>query len=119
MKIKDVLKRPEINYSQLCCAGLAQHGLEDAVKEQVEINIKYEGYIQRQQQMVKKHKKLEEKKIFPSIDYSKIAALSTEAREKLARIKPMTLGQASRISGITPAAISILMVYLKKHETKS
>jgi tRNA uridine 5-carboxymethylaminomethyl modification enzyme len=89
----------------------------DEVIEQVEIQIKYDGYIQRQQQMIEKFKRLEETKIPDSMNFCEIPGLSTEVKEKLNKVRPLSLGQASRISGITPAAISILMVYVKKYET--
>ena len=88
------------------------------VKEQVEINIKYEGYIKKSNKEAEKMLSLEEKIIPETIDYDKIPNLASEARQKLSEIKPTTLGQATRISGVNPADISILMVYLRrnKHE---
>jgi tRNA uridine 5-carboxymethylaminomethyl modification enzyme len=80
--------------------------------EQAEINIKYEGYIEKEHEQVKKVEKLEHYKLKPDFDYNSIVSLSIEARQKLNKIKPETLGQASRISGVSPADISVLMVFL-------
>ena len=90
--------------------------VDEGIAHQVEIEIKYEGYIQRQLRDVEKFKHQEKIKIPPELDYAKVYGLSNELREKLASVKPVSLGQASRIPGITPAAISIIMIYLKKHE---
>jgi len=84
------------------------------VAEQGEIQIKYEGYIKHQEQEIEKFKKLENRKIPAEIDYQEIVGLSNEVREKLSKIRPDSLGQASRISGVTPAAIAILMVHMKR-----
>jgi tRNA uridine 5-carboxymethylaminomethyl modification enzyme len=83
--------------------------------QQAEIEVKYAGFISRQLKEVELFKHLERIKLPADIDYSLLAALSREIREKLGRLRPLTLGQASRISGVTPAALSLLMVYLKKH----
>ena len=87
--------------------------LPDAVKEQVEIEIKYEGYIVRQKNQVEQYKKLEKKIIPEDFDYDKIPSLRIEARQKLKMFKPVSIGQASRISGVSPADISVLIVYLE------
>ncbi|MBQ9737851.1 MAG: tRNA uridine-5-carboxymethylaminomethyl(34) synthesis enzyme MnmG, partial [Clostridia bacterium] len=84
------------------------------VAEQVEISIKYEGYINRQIAQAAKFKKLENKKIPQDIDYSKIGGLRLEARQKLEKLQPLSIGQASRISGVSPADIAVLVVYLKQ-----
>ena len=83
------------------------------VKEQVEIQVKYEGYIRRQEEQIKQFRKMERMIIPPEFDYSKVKGISNEAREKLSRIKPRSIGQASRISGVSPADISILMIALE------
>ena len=88
------------------------------VKEQVEIQIKYQGYIDRQMQQIERGEKLETTKIPADFDYAAVSGFSVEAREKLMRFRPDTLGQASRISGITPAAISILAIVLKSGRGK-
>ena len=110
----ELLKRPEININHI------EHFIEipfsDEVKEQVEINIRYSGYIEKATKEAEKMLSLEEKLIPEDIDYSKIPNIASEAREKLEKIRPTSLGQASRISGVNPADISILMVYLRKGE---
>jgi tRNA uridine 5-carboxymethylaminomethyl modification enzyme len=115
--LKELLKRPEVDYGACSQLNLIRGDVPDEVIEQVEIQIKYDGYIQRQQQMIEKFKRLEETKIPDSMNFCEIPGLSTEVKEKLNKVRPLSLGQASRISGITPAAISILMVYVKKYET--
>lgn len=110
----ELLKRPEITYENLAEIDLNRKELPDAVKEQVEIQIKYEGYIKRQMQQVEQFKKLE-KRILPyDFDYSQIKGLRLEAQQKLNKIKPMSIGHASRISGVSPADISVLLIYFKK-----
>jgi len=113
----DLLRRPEIDYNALALAGLGDPDLDQDVRQQVEISTKYEGYIQRQQQMVEKFSHLESWAIPHDMCYEGLAGLSTEVLQKLNRVRPVSLGQASRISGITPAALSILMVYLKKRSS--
>ncbi len=110
----DLLKRPELSYQDLCLFDPPASNIPDAVVKQVEIHVKYQGYIDRQQQQVERFKKLEGVVIPPDMDYNEMKGLSQEVREKLLKIKPHTLGQTSRISGITPAAITILTIYLKK-----
>jgi tRNA uridine 5-carboxymethylaminomethyl modification enzyme len=82
--------------------------------EQLEIEIKYEGYIQRQQELINRFDRIESEEIPRDLDYAKVRALSTEGRERLTRVMPSSIGQASRISGVTPSDVSVLMVYLKK-----
>jgi len=88
--------------------------LDDEIKEQVEIQVKYEGYIEKSLQQVERLKKMENKKIPDNIDYDAINGLATEAKQKLKKIKPLSIAQASRISGVNPADISILLVYLEQ-----
>ncbi len=90
--------------------------MEEEIKEQVDINIKYDGYIKRQKKQVEQFKKLESKKIPENIDYDKIKSLRIEAVQKLKELKPLSIGQASRISGVSPADISVLLVYLTSHQ---
>ena len=110
----DLLKRPELSYQDLSLFEPPPSDLPDAIIKQVEVQVKYKGYIDRQQEQVERFKKLEGVVIPPDLDYSEIPGLSREVREKLLKVRPYTLGQTSRISGITPAAISILTIYLKK-----
>ncbi len=114
ISLKDLLKRPEIHYNDL--VGLDSRCADNTQKvaEQVEITVKYDGYLQRQEEEVRHFKAMEEAPIPSELDYKAIPGLSIEVREKLIRIKPLSLGQASRISGVTAAALSVLMVYLKK-----
>jgi len=112
--LEGLLKRPEISYQDLYLFDSLPSDLPDEIVRQLEIQVKYQGYIDRQQQQVEQFKKMEGVVIPPDLDYSEIPELSREVREKLIKIRPCTLGQTSRISGITPAAISILTIYLKK-----
>jgi tRNA uridine 5-carboxymethylaminomethyl modification enzyme len=112
--LADLLRRPEIDYAMLARLGFAGMDLPGAVTEQATIQVKYQGYIVRQEAQVARFKKLETKPLASDLEYDTIAGLSTEVREKLKAIRPTSLGQASRISGITPAAIAILDVYQEK-----
>ena len=87
---------------------------DNKAKEQVEINVKYSGYIDKTEKEVEKMLNLEKKKIPEDIDYSKVRNIATEARQKLEQVRPLTIGQASRISGVNPADITMLLVYLKR-----
>ena len=89
------------------------------MEEQVNINIKYDGYIKRQMRQVEQFKKLENKKIPANIDYDKIQSLRIEAKQKLSQIRPVSIGQASRISGVSPADISVLLVYLSSWKAEN
>ena len=92
--------------------------LPPAIREQVEITVKYEGYIKKQLEQVERFAKLENKLLPPQIDYSSMSGLSLEAREKMGNIKPRSVGQASRISGVSPADISILLIYLEQQRRR-
>ena len=112
INLLDLLRRPEITYEKLAKAfDLEQLPLEAA--EQVDVQVKYEGYIQKQKQEVERALKLENKLLPEEIDYTQLHELSSEAMEKLAKQRPVSIGQASRISGVSPADISVLMVYLE------
>ncbi|MCI8951182.1 MAG: tRNA uridine-5-carboxymethylaminomethyl(34) synthesis enzyme MnmG [Lachnospiraceae bacterium] len=110
----ELVKRPELDYFMLTELDYNRPALPEDVKTQVNINIKYEGYINRQKQQVAQFKKLESKKIPADFDYSKVSSLRKEAIQKLNRQKPISIGQASRISGVSPADISVLLVYLEQ-----
>ena len=115
ISLYDLLKRPDINYDKLKeIFGLPE--INEEAKQQVEISITYEGYIKKQLEQVEKMKRLEEKLIPESIDYALVANLRDEAREKLADIRPISIGQAARISGVSPADISVLMIYLEQQK---
>jgi tRNA uridine 5-carboxymethylaminomethyl modification enzyme len=118
--IANLCRRPELTLDEI----LKQDGLssikeikvmldDEAVKKQVEIDLKYEGYLKRQEEMIAKLEKYEEHLIPLTLNYYEIKALSTEGKEKLQKFKPRSIGQASRISGITPSDISVLLIYLK------
>lgn len=110
----ELLRRPEISYDSLMVLDGERPELDRETAEQIEIQIKYEGYIKKQLQHAEQFKKLENKKIPDNMDYSSIKGLSLEARQKLNNIRPTNLGQASRISGVSPADVSVLMVYLEQ-----
>jgi tRNA uridine 5-carboxymethylaminomethyl modification enzyme len=110
----DFLKRPEISYQELMQFIAFNENLTEKEIEQVEIQIKYEGYIKKAMEKVEKLKRMEAKRIPERIDYESINGLATEAKQKLQKIQPQTIAQASRISGVNPADISILMVYVEQ-----
>jgi len=111
----ELLRRPEVSYANLLQLPGGMPGAEDAqVIEQIEIQAKYQGYIERQQDEVEKHREQEELRLPQDFDYMQLSGLSIEVRQRLNKHKPETLGQASRLQGITPAAISVLMVYAKR-----
>jgi tRNA uridine 5-carboxymethylaminomethyl modification enzyme len=109
----DLLKRPEMTYAHIERLAPSDVELDHDIKEQVEIQIKYEGYIEKSLQQVERLKKMENKKIPENIDYDSISGLANEAKQNLKQIKPLSLAQASRISGVNPADISILLIYLE------
>ena len=111
--LAELIRRPELSYDKLSDIDDSRPKLPADVTEQVNINIKYDGYIRRQMRQVEQFKKLENKKIPENIDYNEIKSLRTEARQKLSQIRPASVGQASRISGVSPADVSVLLVYLK------
>ncbi|XJZ27327.1 tRNA uridine-5-carboxymethylaminomethyl(34) synthesis enzyme MnmG [Bacillota bacterium Lsc_1132] len=114
IRASDLLKRPEMTYDHIESLAPSELPLTEEVKEQVEIQIKYEGYIEKSLQQVDRLKKMENKKIPEDIDYDAITGIATEAKQKLKKIKPLSIAQASRISGVNPADISILLVYLEQ-----
>lgn len=111
----ELLKRPEVNYSQLMqISGIGPGIADEKAAEQIEIQAKYEGYIQRQYSEIERQRRHEETNIPVQLDYDKVAGLSAEVRQKLKALKPVSIGQATRIPGMTPAAISLLLVHIKK-----
>lgn len=112
--LAELIRRPELNYHVLKEIDGERPVLPEDVQEQVNINIKYDGYIRRQMKQVEQFKKMEVKKIPENIDYDSIGSLRIEAKQKLNEIRPMNIGQASRISGVSPADISVLLVYLEQ-----
>lgn len=116
--LAELIRRPELSYDMLKPIDKNRKELPYDVTEQVEINIKYEGYIKRQLHQVEQFKKIEKKKIPDNINYDEIQSLRIEAKQKLTKFKPISIGQASRISGVSPADISVLMVYLAQFNQK-
>lgn len=116
VSLADLIRRPELNYDCLAPIDSERPDLPAEVREQVNINIKYEGYIVRQKKQVEHFKKLEKKKIPDDIDYDEVNSLRLEARQKLKALRPVSIGQASRISGVSPADISVLLVYLEQRK---
>lgn len=114
IRASDLLRRPEMTYEHIHLLVPSEVELSDEVTEQVEIQIKYEGYIEKSLQQVERMKKMENKKIPVDIDYDAISSLAPEARQKLKDVRPLSMGQASRISGVNPADISILLVYIEQ-----
>ena len=112
-KLSEILKRTEITYESLEKIDENRPKLSKSEKEEVEIQIKYEGYIKMQEEQVEKFKKTEKKLLPEDIDYEELKGLSLEARQKLNKHKPYSIGQASRISGVSPADISVLLIYLQ------
>ena len=115
----ELIRRPELSYEKLRDIDEERPELPWDVEEQVNINIKYEGYIRRQMKQVEQFKKLENRKIPEDIDYDQIQSLRIEAKQKLTEIRPASIGQASRISGVSPADISVLLVYLSAAKKSS
>jgi len=116
-RLSELLRRPELNYEILATLVDGENPVDNPqVAEQVEVQVKYAGYISRQQDEIAKHQRNENLQLSPKQDYSLVKGLSAEVVQKLNEIKPETLGQAGRISGVTPAAISLLLVYMKKRE---
>ena len=111
----DLLKRTEMHYDLVATLmPELDFELSEEIKEQIEIQLKYEGYIQKALQQVERLRKMEDKKIPENIDYDAISGLATEARQKLKQVLPLSIAQASRISGVNPADISILLVYIEQ-----
>ncbi len=114
--LMELLRRPEVTYQSLMTVSGAGDGVTDPqVAEQLEIQAKYHGYIERQQAEIVKQQRNESTELDPKLEYTQVKGLSNEVAQKLNEHKPTTIGQASRISGVTPAAVSLLLVYLKKH----
>ena len=116
--VAELIRRPELTYEDVAPIDKKRPELPWDVKQQVEINLKYEGYIKRQMKQVEQFKKLEAKKIAEDLDYEKVGSLRIEARQKLEAYRPISIGQASRISGVSPADISVLLIYLEQYRRK-
>ena len=117
-RLHELLRRPNVTYNALVSLNCVGDAVEDkSVAEQVEIQYKYAGYIERQQKEINKQRRHEETLLPDGLDYKTVRGLSNEALQKLSEQRPVSIGQASRISGITPATISLLLVHLKKHSS--
>ena len=114
--LAELICRPELGYAALAPIDKERHPLPSSVVEQVEIEIKYEGYIIRQKRQVEQYRKMEKKMIPVTLDYDEVPSLRLEARQKLKEFRPVSVGQASRISGVSPADISVLLVYLEHYK---
>ncbi len=117
LKLSELIKRPQVTYDGLAPFDKERPSLSIAVREKIETEIKYEGYIVRQKSAVDEMQRLEKKKIPENIDYSKVGSLRLEAVEKLNKVRPKSIGQASRISGVSPADLSVLIIYLEKNKS--
>ena len=115
-KIADLIRRPQLGYDVLAPFDSERPELSDEIREQVEIQIKYEGYINRQYDMIQKAQNLEQKKLPQNFDYHEIHGLRLEAIEKLNKHQPVSIGQASRISGVSPADVSVLLIWLTQNK---
>lgn len=118
IRMIDLLKRPQLTYESLSKIDVNRPNLDRLIFEQIEVEVKYEGYIKKQQSQIENMKKLEEKKLPENMEYSKVIGLRLEAIEKLDKVKPQNIGQASRISGVSPADISVLLIWLSQHSRK-
>ena len=116
-RLSDLLRRPQVSYADIAPFDPQRPHLPEAVQEEVQIQIKYEGYLQRQLKQVEEFKKEEERLLPESIDYNSISGLRLEARDKLSAIRPMSVGQAGRISGVSPADIAVLLIWLEQNGT--
>ena len=113
-RLADLLRRPQVSYADIAPFDENRPELPASVTEEVEIQIKYAGYLARQEKQVAEFKKEESRLLPADIDYDSIVGLRLEAREKLQQIRPMSIGQASRISGVSPADVSVLLIYLEQ-----
>ena len=119
ISLADLIRRPELSYDIVAPLDKNRPELPQDVRDQVNINIKYEGYIKRQEKQVEGFKKLEKKRLPQDLDYSQISGLRIEARQKLEQFRPVSIGQASRIAGVSPADISVLLVYMETYRRQS
>ena len=116
MALSDLIKRPELSYDKLAPVDPDRPELEIETRDQINIQLKYEGYIANEESQMKQFNKLEKKMLPEDLDYKTVHNLRIEAQEKLNKIKPRSLGQASRISGVSPADITVLLIYLEKNK---
>ncbi|MBQ1965657.1 MAG: hypothetical protein II348_03190 [Clostridia bacterium] len=114
--LADLIRRPELTYKALAPVDKNRPELPEAVQEQVEISLKYEGYIRRQLSAVEEFKKLENRKLPPDLDYTTVTGLRLEAQQKLNKFRPDSIGQASRISGVNPADVTVLLIWFDRRK---
>ena len=114
-----LLRRPQLRYDDLRAFDAGCAACPQDIAEQVEITVKYEGYIQRQQRQVAEFEKLERRKLPPDMDYDHIQGLRLEAREKLSALRPLNVGQAGRVSGVSPADVAALLIWLQTHDKEA
>ena len=119
ISLAELIKRPELNYEILAEIDPMRPGLSQHAVTQLEVRIKYQGYISKQVQQVEKFKKLENRKLSSDFDYDEVDGLRIEAKQKLNRLKPVSVGQASRISGVSPADINVLLIHIEKQRRKN
>lgn len=119
ISLMELLKRPQVSYAGLAAVDNSRPELAQHIVDHLEVQIKYEGYIRKQLQQIEKFKRLEDKKLSENIDYSQIEGLRIEAKEKLEKFRPLSIGQASRISGVSPADINVILIYLEKHRRRN
>ena len=119
ISLMELLKRPQVSYAGLAAVDNSRPELAQHIVDHLEVQIKYEGYIRKQLQQIEKFKRLEDKKLSENIDCSQIEGLRIEAKEKLEKFRPLSIGQASRISGVSPADINVLLIYLEKHRRRN
>ena len=119
ISLLEILKRPQVSYEGLAAVDKSRPALAQHIVDHLEVQIKYEGNIRKQLQQIEKFKRLEDKKLSENIDYSQIEGLRIEAKEKLEKFRPLSIGQASRISGVSPADINVLLIYLEKHRRRN
>ena len=115
-RLADLLRRPQVSYADIAPVDADRPALSEAVTEEVEIQIKYAGYLARQEKQVAECRREEARRLPEDIDYRAITGLRLEARQKLSDIRPLSLGQAGRISGVSPADIAVLMIYLEQEK---
>mgnify|MGYP000814266645 FL=1 len=118
ISLADLIRRPELSYDIVAPLDKKRPELPEDVREQVNINIKYDGYIKRQLKQVEGFKKLETKRLPETLDYDEISGLRIEAKQKLKAYRPVSIGQASRIAGVSPADISVLLVYMESYRRR-
>ena len=115
-RLADLLRRPQVTYEDIAPFDANRPELPASVTQEVEIQVKYAGYLARQEKQVAEFKKEESRLLPPDLDYNAIAGLRLEAREKLSEIRPMSIGQAGRVSGVSPADIAVLLIYLEQNK---